>query len=150
MTIVELAGKIAEQLETRERVNGEKFVALKDGYPQWMQDVIHKAHGDRLPDDDVYKRISSILDTIAELDTLADYDTIVEAIDTIEPDIYTNALTGWLHSRNDNIFYLDEALAEYGTFKTGSDLLTAAQSIYIREIVYALLDALKEQSETNE
>jgi hypothetical protein len=37
---------MSQAFETRKRDNGDKYVALKDGSPEWMTDVCHKAHGD--------------------------------------------------------------------------------------------------------
>lgn len=149
-TIVQLAKELSHQLTTSERANEEKtkYVHLKDGSPAWMQDVIHKAHGDRMPDDDVYKRIETIVDTIAELDDNADDDTIQERIDEIEPDCYTSNLTAWLNSRNDNVFYLDEAIQAGIT--DGFQLLAYAQGVYIREIADALIAGLRELAESED
>ncbi len=49
-TIIQLAKELSNQLTTSERrdENKTKYVHLKDGFPQWMQDVCHKAHGDRM------------------------------------------------------------------------------------------------------
>lgn len=150
-TIVTLAKELSAQLTTSERRDEAKtkYVHLKEGYPQWMQDVCHKAHGDRMPDDDVYSRIQDIVNILADLPDDATDDDIQERIDEIEPDIYTNRLTEWLHSRNDNVFYLTQALEEM-EIKDGFALLSYAQGIYIREIADALIDGLREHAESED
>lgn len=150
-TIVTLAKELSAQLTTSERRDEAKtkYVHLKDGFPAWMQDVCHKAHGDRMPDDDVYSRIQDIVDILADLPDDATDDDIQERIYEIEPDIYTNRLTEWLHSRNDNVFYLDEALKE-GITNDGFALLSHAQGIYIREIADALIAGLREHAESED
>jgi hypothetical protein len=57
---------MSQAFETRKRDNGDKYVALKDGSPEWMTDVCHKAHGDMLPDDWRYSFISEAVDYIDE------------------------------------------------------------------------------------
>ena len=143
-TVSELLNELAGNLETRTRNSGEKFVCLKDNSPDWMTDVMHKAHGDRMPDDDVYSRIYDIVNHMSTgYDDIKTIDDAKEALMEIEPDIYTSELTAWLNSRNDNVYYLTEALEESGT-KDGFQLLSYAQHLYIIEIGENLLSAISE------
>lgn len=147
MDIKELATQLDRALIWKER--GEKKIIVRaDKSPEWMQDVIHKVHGDKMPDDTVYEMISRAASALAECSGDS-YDDLREAIKEIEADIYTSDLTGWLGARADHIGYLDEALTEYDHFhgNGGFDLLQAAQHLQIEEIGAALLDALKELAE---
>lgn len=42
------------------RSNGETFVKLDDGAPEWLSDAVREAHGDEFPDDGCYDRLQSI------------------------------------------------------------------------------------------
>lgn len=148
-TIKNLIDELAENIERRKRNNGDTFYCLKDNSPEWMTDVIFKAHGDRMPDDDVYNRIYDIVNHISGYENIETLEDAQDALNEIEPDIYTSDLTAWLHSRNDNIFYLTEVLEEAGA-KDGFQLLSQAQYKYIMEIGESLLDSLNEITENQE
>lgn len=135
--VKQLATEMQKVFVTSKRNDGAEYVHLKDGSPDWMTDVVHEVHGDKLPDDTVYALISRCVDAIAD-----GGDDPQESLDEIEPDHYTNDLTGWLHARNDHVYYLTEALEE-SEFNDGFALLSYAQSIQIREIGSALLTALE-------
>ena len=53
-SIQKLAEQLSAAFETKKRNDGQEFVSLKDGSPEWMTDVIRATHGDKLPDDTVY------------------------------------------------------------------------------------------------
>lgn len=142
MTIQELAKRLSEALTTDKRTSGAEFVHLKDGSPQWMTDVIRAVHGDKLPDDTVYRFIQESADALAEYD--ADGTEPIEAIYEIQPSIYTHELTGWLHERADHVEYLNEALQEYEGTNSAYDLLSIAQKAQIDEVGAALLHELEQ------
>lgn len=145
-TIQSLAGELSQAFEHDKRNDGQEFAKLKDGSPQWMTDVIRACHGDKLPDDTVYEFVERCADA------LADYDgEPSDAITEIEPDPYTNDLTGWLHARNDHVYYLSEALEEFGgDIRDGFQLLAIAQQKQIQEIGFALISELEKQVEESE
>ena len=72
-----------------------------------LKDLIHKAHGENLPDDYIYEYISDALDLISEC---SDEEEIEERIGEIEGDVYTSDLTKWLASHNGRVDYLTQAL----------------------------------------
>ena len=47
----ELARELSNAFEGVTRPNGDTIRALKSGSPEWMRDVIHEAHGARIPAD---------------------------------------------------------------------------------------------------
>ena len=53
-TVKTLADTFAQSFETRTRANGDLFHCLKDDRPEWVQDAVREAHGDRMPDDWTY------------------------------------------------------------------------------------------------
>ena len=140
-TIVTVAEKIYNNMEYRERTNGDKFCCLKNDV-QWQRDIIREAHLDRLPNDDIYDRINTILEVISNLDNETNEDDIREALYQIEPDCYTSDLTKWLNSDNRNVYYLNDTI-DLGS-KDGFELLSYAQNAYIQEIGHALISAIQE------
>jgi hypothetical protein len=140
-TIQALAAHMSQAFETAVRpTSGEKFRRLKDDAPGWMTTVCRKAHDDAriLPDDWRYAFIEDAVDALAA------YGDPDDARDSLEPDIYTSDLTAWLHSRNSRVYYLSEALTEYGPFRDGFQLLAATQMIEKEEVFQQVVDALAE------
>ena len=142
-TIVTLAKELQKQMTTSERNDGTKYYHLKKNHPEWMQEVVHGVHGDKLPDDTTYKFIDDALDIVCELENDATEDDIQEAIfERTEPDIYTNDLTAWLHARNDHVYYLTEVL-EKMDIKDGFQALSAAQAKHKEEVALDLVNELE-------
>jgi hypothetical protein len=137
-SIQSLAEEMSHAFEGATLPNGETFRKLKEGSPDWMIAVCRKAHDDAqlLPDDWRYAFIERAVDALAACEDSE------EARTRLEPDIYTSELTDWLHSRNSRVDYLGEALAEYGSFREGFQLLAAAQMMEIEEVFQQVLDAL--------
>lgn len=142
-TIQSVAEEMSKNLITGNRVpSGEEYTYCKERI-QWQTDIIHKAHLDRFPNDDIYDRIDTILSAWADMDTDADEDTALEILMEIEPDVYTSDLTKWLHSDNRNTSYLDEVAQE----GIKENIIMVAQSRYIDEIGRALLSAITDYIE---
>lgn len=144
-TIQQVAEVIYKNLEVNKRDNGSEYYSLKDCI-EWQQDIIHAAHLDRMPSDDIYDRINTVLEVLSDLDKDATEDDVREAIYQIEPDIYSSDLTKWLNSNNNNVYYLDEAIQQGAT--DGFKLLASAQCAYIQEIASALISAIVEYIES--
>ncbi len=141
-TIQTVAQCIYDNMEYKERKDKSSFCCLKNRDIQWQTDIIHEAHLDRMPSDDIYDRINTILSNISDVTDDATDDDIRESIQAIEPDCYTSDLTKWLNSDNRNVYYLDEAISIGVT--DGFQLLAIAQSTYIQEIGNALISAIQE------
>jgi hypothetical protein len=126
--------------------NGETFRKLRDTAPEWMTTVCRLAHdeGRLLPDDWRYAFIEQAVDALAE------HEDTDDARDSLEPDIYTNDLTAWLHSRNSRVYFLDEALAECGSFRDGFQLLATAQMMEKEEVFQQVVAALQDHLDTQE
>lgn len=139
-SIQEVAETMFKNMEEKERSDGSKYYCLSDREEQWQVDIIHGAHLDRMPNDDIYCRINDILGRLAELDRDADEDAARELLYEIEPDIYTSDLTKWLSADNRNVYYLEDALS-CGA-QDGFGALSYAQSVYIQEIGNALIDGI--------
>ena len=133
-----LAAQFQAAFITDTREDGTRFLKCKDTDNEALTQLIYDAHGDMLPDDHRYEFIHDAL--IA----LADYDDPEEAIEAIEPDIYTSDLTAWLHSRNDRMHYLTYAQQEFGPFEDGFKLLAAAQQMEKTEVFQSVLQSLRD------
>ena len=146
-TLHTLARQMSLAFESGTRTtSGETFRKLKDGSPEWMTTVCRKAHDDArlLPDDCRYAFIEQAVDA------LANHEDTDDARSSLEPDIYTNDLTAWLHSLNGRVYYVDQAIAEYGTFRDGFQLLAAAQMIEKEEVFQQVVAALEDQLDDEE
>lgn len=140
-TVRELAAAMSAAFEERQRPDGERFRALRDGSPDWMRDICFEAHQSMLPDDWTYIFIEDACDLLSATDSADD------AFDDIEPSIYTDELTGWLNSRTSRVFYLEEARENAGDSWSGGDLLMLAQLEERREVFQLVLDALDRLAE---
>ena len=138
-TVNELAKEALGWFITDTRDNGEEFVKTKEGRPDWLKNLIFTAHGGMLPDDYRYKFIENSLQYIADQDEDADDLDCPE----IEADSYTSELTKWLHSRNDRVCYLTEALETFG-IKDGFAALQLAQLREREEVYHSVLSSLRE------
>lgn len=108
-TIQNVAEDIQNQLETKTRLDGTRYVCQKEPSIDWITDICRDAHGDRMPSDDVYDVISETIDALAELEPDADEDDARDRLQEMEPPCYTSDLTRWLGSHNGNIDYLTQA-----------------------------------------
>lgn len=126
--------------------NGAEFVKLADGSPKWMQDLCFAAHADgaMLPDDWRYEFIESACDA------LSDHDDEDDARDSIEPDIYNGELCAWLASNLNRMGYCDEAIEEYGEFKSIASLMAFGQLSEKREVFEQVLSFLREHVESQD
>jgi len=138
-TIQSVATEINKQFEYKERTDGTKYYCLKDEHPEWMRELIHAVHGDKLPDDTTYEFIADAVDILSELSEQATEDDARDRISEIEADVYTSDLTGWLNRRNDHVYYITQALDEFGPFDDGFKLLATAQYLHKQEVANDVL-----------
>lgn len=115
------------------RNNGDT-VWITENAPEWVNNLCHKAHGEMLPDDWRYQFIHQALCALSESE---DWDDV-----ELEADIYTNELTAWLHSRADRVYWLTEALTEFGPINDGFQALQTAQYLEKREVLEIVKEAL--------
>jgi hypothetical protein len=141
MTLQQLAAQVRSQFAQDTRNNGETFWSRKTGTDDWIQELCHAAHGNMMPDDWRYEMIVEALDAYAE------YDDPDEAECSIEADIYTYELTGWLHSRNDRYSYVDDAATEYGERGDLLEQLSLGQIAEKREVYASVRRSLEARLE---
>ncbi len=141
-TLQGLAEEMYDNFESRTRNDESKFYCLKDRI-QWQVDVCHKAHGDRLPNDDIYDCIVDALERFSECET---EEEMQDSVYELEAPVYTSTLTKWLHSSNYNVYYLTEALEEFDV-KDGFQALTIAYNKMQTEVANAILNELVKRLE---
>jgi hypothetical protein len=145
-SIKKLAETALNCFEVRTRDNGNTYYCRKDGSPEWIQDMIHDAHGDMLPDDYRYGFVYDALNIIVEADCAGDR---LEGLDN-SVDIYTSDLTSWLNSRTDRYSYVDQAIEEFGPFDSVISSISAGQLKEREEVFYSVLEFLKDLSDEEE
>jgi hypothetical protein len=143
--------------ETRKRDNGDEFLCLADGSPDWMSEAVRLAHGDMLPEDIRYRMVKDMLGAIVDvLETEPEaaeadlYATAEERIDgLISP--YTADRTAWLASSIQRPGYVDEANEFYGN--EGAPIVEQIERGMIfeyREICPVLVAAIRTQAGESE
>jgi len=143
-TLISIVNEMLDNFEKAERTDKSIYYRTKKDV-EWQKDIIFKAHLDRMPCDDIYDRIHTILCDLSDLDEKSTEDDMRYRVYEIEPDCYTFDLTSWLNSDNRNVYYLEEALEI--DCKDGFQLLAYAQSTYIEEIGNELINGIVERLE---
>jgi len=90
------------------------------------------------------EQIHAIASEAGAVGTPAYQAKVNELIDQIESDVYTSDLTKWLHSHNENVCYLTEALEETD-IKDGFQLLAYAQEKVKREVFYKVAELITKE-----
>lgn len=143
-TIAALARELSDLFEAGPRISddtGRPIRKIRDGAPDWAQDVCRAAHdgGSMLPDDWRYEMIESAADALADVDGDED-----EARERLEEDcpVYTSELTRWLGSHVYRLGYCDEATREYGPFEGIANTIQAGFVVEQTEVLSQLVRAL--------
>lgn len=144
-TVQSLASDLYDAMVLKTRANGESFTSLKDGSPDWMQDVVRKAHGDFLPDDWRFAAIKHLASAVSEMDDADDADGYGEICDGAVS-VYTGALTAWLASNIIRVGYCDQAHEELGAAANMSQALMQGQYFEYYETLTLLVSALQEHA----
>lgn len=144
-TIYSLAAEMASWFESRTRANGDKFLTLRDGHPEWMKQVCFEAHdsptvGTIMPDDYRYEMINECLDIIAEC---TNEDELEDAKwDRLSAPDYTVDLLQWVSSHIRRADFCDAYADEMGE---RSDLIGQIRDGYtyeLREVFELVVSAL--------
>lgn len=144
MTVQELAADYRSRFTQSTREDGSKYWHVADGkQSDELQNLCHEAHGDMLPDDWRYSFI------VEALDAIADEDDEDAARDSLEPDIYTSALTNWLGSHNSRLEYCDEAQADFGPAKVFELLQWGQQAERLEVFDTVLAELQKLETDAN-
>ena len=141
MGIQEIAEEIRTAFESRQRDNGNRFVALADNAPDWVQDMVQNAHGGMLPDDWKYECIRAAVESIAD----GIYDPHEFADGYV--DAYTSDLTAWYGSHVARQAYCEDAAEELGIAPDASieERMRLGQYMESCEVFSAVLAAIEER-----
>lgn len=120
MEIYELAQTAANWFTTTER-GDDTIVVLKDGYPEWVSDIVYDVHDGMSPNDWIYEQVRASFDAIAE-DEMTDSDEVYDY--GFEGDVYTSSVLDWAKSNYDLV---DETINELGWDGVARSIITAAQ-----------------------
>jgi hypothetical protein len=149
-TIFSLAAELASYFETRTRNNGDTFLTLRDGHPDWMHTICRAAHesptiGTIMPDDIRYEMINECLDAIAQCN---DQDALDDRKYELSAPDYNSDLIQWFSSHNCRASFCDAYRDEMGA--SCRDIMGQIRDGYvyeIREVFDLLVAALTELSE---
>ncbi len=122
------------------RSNGETFVKLDDGAPEWLADAVMEAHGDEMPNDWRYETLQSIACCIC--------DGNVEAGDIADRlvDVYNSDLLAWLAGHLERPVYVGEYVEDYGWDNDQGVIgaIAGGQRLCIDEMAATLLAAVED------
>lgn len=148
--LAQLAGEAARFFETRERSNGEQYIARREDAPEWVLEMILAAHDGKLPDDYTYACICDALEAIRsgegrELELIAG-----EMAD--EGDLHTAALLEWVKSSEHRIGYVDDELAGWAADMppTLTTVVRLAQTRERHEVFEAVAEQLQARCRAQE
>ena len=158
-TIAELAAQAAGWFETAERppeagkTEGQAFVRLKDGAPDWITDLMHSTHHDCdiLPDDWKYEYTQDALEILAECGD--DEDRAQDRAIEWEPDCYNGELLRWVGSHTERAGYVEESVRDSGMEAKDFDFwraLACGQAREFDEVFQAVLSFLRRRAERTE
>ena len=148
-TLHKLATELSQAFEHKTRSNGDDYVCLKNGSPQWMQDAIHEAHENLLPNDAIYSLCERVADCFADADEESGEEELREALDEIEIPPYTKDRMVWFAQ---NWEYCDRAIAD-GLWNSDNpktdvtELVACGMMLHLREIGETILATLVKQDE---
>ena len=108
----ETARRATGDTETGPRENGEEYVRITKGSPDWVSEMVYEAHGEMFPDDWKYACISAACEWIAGSED--PWDEVSEFADAYV-DVYTSDRIAWLASHLFRPGYCTEAAEEFGT-----------------------------------
>lgn len=132
--------KYANEFTTHKR--GEETIIVFNNESKELHDAVFNAHGDKLPNDQIFDTFHSILETLTgyDIDSMDDVEEYRHEIVDGLVDIYTYDLTSWLNNDISNTYYLDQAIQEY---EAKENILPVAQYIAIDEIYSEVLNLLE-------
>lgn len=112
-TLRQLAKDATTYFTTKQRPDGDTFVAIRDASPDWVGGLVQDAHGPMLADDWRYASIASALEWLADAD---DPDDAGHEWADDNVDVYTGNRIAWLASHRSRPGYCDEAICELGDY----------------------------------
>ena len=154
MSIQDFAQIAANSFQTNQRqskeaykgAETEDFVCTVDGAPEWVKEMVYQCHVSTLPDDFIYKTVSSVCDALAEYESNSWDENVCEIADSLV-DTYTHDLHKWFNTHSE---YVDQARDEFGAAETIDQDLRMGQYTHISEIVTICLSHISDANDEHE
>lgn len=121
MEMLEMAKVALAAFEWAERPNGDRYIRIREGSPEWVKDMMHDCHDDMFPDDYRYEYIYEALDSLVCED--GDESSASEHL-------HSNDLLGWLGSHPKRIGEVNDWITQNGW---AGDLTTAIEGAQMTE-----------------
>lgn len=112
---VESVARQAGSYFTRIRRGEETITTFTDDRPDWLYDAVYEAHGSMLPDDWKFACCELAVDAIADAGEDADLDDLAHEFADGQADVYNADRLKWLASHMDRVYYVEDAVKEFGT-----------------------------------
>jgi hypothetical protein len=148
MTIAELAKDTLQYFHLRDTDSGRKIWFHTDA-PQWVVDMVRKAHGTMLPDDYIYDYVTGTLDMFVSYE-ITNVTQAQDIINEMDADDLTKDLLVWAGSHAHRIELCDEVMEEEGMGDGLFNVLYCAQVKERQEVAYYILDGLLNYSNWHE
>ena len=145
--IKSLAREASENFERKKR-GGKEIVVLKVGRPEWVCDLVQKAHDGMFPDDYRYEDVWDILNILADLgsdvETFCDLCDLSYHVMECLPTKNMPELAEWLNSHTSRESYCDEILQNCGGgIDTLWEVLSDARELELREVAETVIQFLQ-------
>jgi len=143
--------KLGIWFQTGKRDNGESYVTLKDGRPDWLYEAVYDAHNDMLPDDWVYAECEAACEAIDEGNLKTDDDVHEYADGRV--DIYTRDRFKWAADKCLSSLYAEAEEQARDCGSDGADTadhLGAIQYHAIYAIASTMLSAVTDAGDESE
>jgi hypothetical protein len=145
---VELAGELAETIETRERQDGTTYYTTLD--PRTLE-AVKAAHDytGMLWDSWRWKLCRRVLASLADWRDGFYHDDVLQLVDNAV-DVYNADLLDWIGSDTARPQYVAEAISEYGDPRDGMHGIQMGMYAELMDITNALVEWLREHTEGGE
>ena len=141
MNIAKKAQKLLDNLEPKHReCDNKDIIVSKSTSNKEYEQLCDVLMNIQMSMDSVYMFAWEALNAITEANAKTE-EQAHEAIDQIEPDVYTSDLTSWLNESNYHVYYLEQAIKEYGA-TSGFQILAVAQQLAKQEVGHLVVDML--------
>lgn len=138
-SLKEIADFALTFMEIGERSDHEQFWKHKDNAPEWLTDMIRRAHDGMLPDDYKYDYVVKSLSWIAEGNDPESPE--------LEPEYSYSDMAAWLGSSSERFGFVDEAVQEWGHGESITDDIGRGQLHEMEQVYWSVLNSLRKFAE---
>lgn len=138
-TIGEVSRQILQNFTRRELNDGRRIWDLEQNV-DWQHEIIRNALQDPIENPEV---CSSIFRILLEIFVASSQEEAEELLLEIEPSSDLRELTGWLHSSEKNIEYINQVL-QIASSADGLTLLAMAQRLFLQDTGRRIIDEIQQ------